>query len=194
MRLFFAIDLDDHARAAVARASASLARETAGLGASIRWSNPAGLHVTLAFLGEVTDDRLPALETAGSTPFRHSVFELSLSRVGIFPAVGMPRVIWMGPGRGAEDVRGLARSLWRRLDVAGCGPAPARFEPHVTLGRVRRARAGAARRLRGRLAGLTALPETAWTVERVSFYESRLGSDGATYRRLAAAALRGGAP
>ena len=193
MRLFFAIDLDDPARAAAARASASLARETAGLGASIRWIDSTGLHVTLAFLGEVPNDRLPALETAGSTPFRHSVFELSLSMVGIFPAVGMPRVIWMGPGRGAEDVGGLARSLWRRLEIAGYGPAPTRFEPHVTLGRVRRARAGEARRLRGRLAGLPALPEIAWTVERVSFYESRLGSGGATYHRLATAALRGGA-
>ena len=193
VRVFFAIDLDDRARARAAQVSASLARKTAGLGASIRWVNSTGLHVTLAFLGEVRDDRLPALAAVGAAPFSQSPFELSLSEVGVFPSSGAPRVIWMGPGRGGESVARVAQLLWQRLYQAGYGPAPARFEPHVTLGRVRRARAGATRRLRRQLAGQTTVPEVAWTVDSVSFYESRLGSGGSTYRRLATVALRGGA-
>ena len=192
MRLFFAIDLDDYAREVAAQVSASLARSTAASGASIRWVEPAGLHVTLAFLGEVPAGRFAAVEAVCAARFSQPPFEVSLSVAGVFPPSGAPRVIWRGPGRGGERVAGVARSLWRRLETAGHGPFPARFQPHVTLGRVRRARAGAARRLRALLADKTVRPEVAWTVDRVSLYESRPGSGGSTYRRLATAALRDG--
>ena len=195
MRLFFAIDLDDDARAMAAQVSASLARSTEGIRASmsIKWVVPAGLHVTLAFLGEVPQGRFAALEAVCSAPFSQPPFRLSLSVAGVFPPSGAPRVIWMGPGRGGKHVASVAGLLWRRLEGAGYGPFPGRFQPHVTLGRVRRARAGAARRLRALLADGSALPEVAWTVDRVSLYESRLGSGGSTYHRLATAALRDGA-
>ncbi len=189
MRLFFALDLDDSARAAAERVSASLAGRTARLGASIRWVRPAGLHLTLAFIGDVPDDRGDALGILCAAPFPRSAFGLSLSVPGVFPPSGAPRVIWMGPGRGGERVADVSRLLWRRLEDAGYGPGPIRFAPHVTLGRVRRAGAGAARRLRGLLAG-TELPEIAWTADRVSLYESRPGSGGSTYHRLATGVLR----
>ena len=192
MRLFFAVDLDDHARAAATRISASLAGSTARLGASIRWTRPAGLHLTLAFLGDVPDERAAALVALGEAPFSQPPFGFSLSQAGVFPPSGTPRVIWIGPRRGGAEITALWRLLRRRLDGAGYGPGPGRFEPHVTLGRVRRAPAGGARRLRGLLAE-AALPPMCWTVDRVSLYESRLGAGGSTYHRLAAAALEGGA-
>lgn len=192
MRLFFAIDLDDSARAVAEQAGRSLAGRTAELGATVRWVKPAGLHLTLAFLGDVEDDRVAGISAVSAAPFPHSPFDLSLSVAGAFPPRGSPRVIWIGPGRGGAEVVSLSRLLWQRLADAGCGPGPTRFDPHVTLGRVRRVRPGEARRLRVRLAE-TALPEIAWTVDRVSLYESRLGSGGSTYRRVASAALGGGA-
>lgn len=189
MRLFFAIDLDNAARAAAARVSASLAERTAASGASIRWVRPERLHLTLAFLGEVPEDRGAALAALGDAPFSMPPFGLSLSVAGAFPPSGAPRVIWMGPGRGREQVAGVARILWRRLEDAGYGPGPARLEPHVTLGRVRRSRGGGSRRLRALLAE-AALPPIAWTVDRVCLYESRLGAGISTYHRLAAASLQ----
>ena len=192
MRLFFAVDLDDPARAVAGQVSGSLSSRASGVGVAVRWIEPVALHLTLAFLGDVQGDRVESLTALGSAPFEQPPFELSLSVAGAFPRRGAPRVIWIGPGRGGEGVVTLSQRLWRRLDGAGCGPGPARFDPHVTLGRVRRVRAGEARRLRARLAE-TALPEIAWTVDHVSLYESRLGSGGSTYRRLATAALRRGA-
>ena len=192
MRLFFAIDLDAPARAAAERVGVLLARRAAGLGASIRWVRPAKLHLTLAFLGDVTD-RSAVLGALAAAPFPQPPFGLSLSVAGVFPASGAPRVIWIGPGRGGEQAAAVARSLRRRLQNCGCGPVSPRFEPHVTLGRVRRLRASGGRRLRAALAE-TALPPISWTVDRVSLYESRLESDGSTYHRLATAALEGGTP
>lgn len=191
MRLFFAIDLDEPARAAAERVSRSLAVRAAGLGTSIRWVRPAKLHLTLAFLGDVSQQQSAALTTLGDAPFPHRPFGFSLSEAGVFPPSGAPRVIWMGPGRGGEQAAVVAQVLRRRLEDSGCGPGPAGFEPHVTLGRVRRLRAAAGRRLRALLAE-TALPPISWTVNRISLYESRLESGGSTYRRLATAALEGG--
>lgn len=193
MRLFFAIDLDDAARAATAHFGAALARSTAESGATIRWVKAAGLHVTLAFLGEVPEDRFAALEAVAAAPFAQTPFECSLAVLGVFPPSGAPRVIWLGPGRGGEQVAAVARQLWRRLEKAGYGPGPARFEPHVTLGRVRRTPARGARRLRALLAEQIAPREIAWTVDRVSLYESRPGARGSTYRRLGTALLQGAA-
>ena len=175
-----------------ARVSASLAGRTARFGASIRWVRPAGLHVTLAFVGEVPNEGAAALVDLGAEPFSQPPFGLSLSEAGVFPPSGAPRVIWMGPGRGRDEVKRVAQLLWHRLDGAGYGPGPSRFEPHVTLGRVRRARAGVAHPLRAVVSG-SRPPEIRWTVDRVSLYESRLGSGGSTYHRLATAALHGGA-
>ena len=191
MRLFFAVDLDDPARAVAEQAGRSLATRVSGAGATVRWAKPARLHLTLAFLGEVHAGRVESITALGAVPFEQPPFELSLSVAGVFPPRGAPRVIWIGPGRGGMEVVNLSRRLWRRLAGAGCGPAPTRFDPHVTLGRVRRARAGEARRLRALLAE-TVLPAIAWTVDRVSLYESRPGPGGSIYRRLATAALRGG--
>ena len=190
MRLFFAIDLDAPARADAERAGILLAARVAGLGASIRWVRPAKLHLTLAFLGEVADPSA-VLRALAAAPFPQPPFGLSLSVVGVFPASGAPRVIWMGPGRGGEQAAAVARLLRRRLQDCGCGPGLPRFEPHVTLGRVRRLRTPGGRRLRAALAE-TALPPVSWTVDRISLYESRLESGGSTYHRLATAALAGG--
>ena len=192
VRLFFAVDLDDPARAAAEQVSGSLASRIAGLGAAVRWVRPAGLHLTLAFLGEVDRERLESITALGAAAFEQPPFDFSLSVAGVFPSRGTPRVIWIGPGRGGAEAANLSSRVWRRLDGAGYGPPPSRFDPHVTLGRVRRVRAGEARRLRGLLAE-TAPPAIAWTVDHVSLYESRPGSRGSTYRRLATAALRGGA-
>ncbi|MCE2538903.1 MAG: RNA 2',3'-cyclic phosphodiesterase [Acidobacteria bacterium] len=191
MRLFFAIDLDAPARAAAERVGILLAGRAAGLGASIRWVRPAKLHLTLAFLGDVPDPST-ILRALAAAPFAQPPFRLSLSVAGVFPSSGAPRVVWMGPGRGGEQAAVVARLLWRRLEDRGYGPGPPRFEPHVTLGRVRRLRTHGGRRLRAALAE-TALPPISWTVDRISLYQSRLESEGSTYHRLATAALEGGA-
>ena len=193
MRLFYAIDLDEPARAAVARSIVALRHEAEARGASLRWVAPPKLHVTLAFLGEVPADRLGRLRDIAAESFEHAPFGCSLSVPGVFPAAGAPRLVWIGPARGHAEVARINRLVWQRLDGAGWGPAPATFEPHVTLGRVQRRRAGAARDLRALVAG-TSLPAVDWTVDHVSLYESRRSDRGATYHRMAVARLGGGAP
>lgn len=98
MRLCFAIDLDEPARNAAERVGRSIARRAAEPGASISWVTPARLHLTPAFLGDVSHPPSGALRTLGAAPFPQPPFELSLAVAGVFPSAGPPRVTWRGPG------------------------------------------------------------------------------------------------
>ena len=104
-----------------------------------------GLHVTLAFLGDVERGLLPGLsaalarELAGAPAPR-----LVLDRAGAFPRPGAERVLWLGLREEPEGAGRLAE-LARRAAVAAraAGAAPREdagrpFHPHVTVARPRR--------------------------------------------------------
>jgi 2'-5' RNA ligase len=149
---------------------------------------PAHFHATLRFFGDLPEESLGSLtealtEIAGSTPG----FALELKGIGAFPSAGRPRVVWVGFGRGREEVGQLADRLEAALRSRGFPPDPRAFEPHATLARVRspRDRPGADRLLE-RGAGISFGVQR---VEEIVLYESRLGPSGADHHRRAAARL-----
>ena len=57
---------------ALARAEATIAAlRTADTGGDIRWVRPEGLHITLAFLGQVPPEAVPAVIDALAEVIRH---------------------------------------------------------------------------------------------------------------------------
>jgi len=134
VRAFIAVDIPDNLR----RSLAEVAGRLGGLGGDVKWVRPAGIHVTLKFLGEIGEERVDevaeamARAAAGKRPF-----EVTLAGLGAFPPKGPPRVIWVGIDRGAEELTRLAAEV--DCLCAGLGFEPERrpFRAHVTLGRVR---------------------------------------------------------
>src|SRR5487761_1233983 len=63
----------------------------------LRWTNRPVWHITLAFLGEVTElsatRLLPRLERAAA---RHQAVSLSLAGAGAFPKAARANVLWTG--------------------------------------------------------------------------------------------------
>jgi 2'-5' RNA ligase len=182
MRCFVAVDLSVTARAAVARVQTAL--RAAAPGADVRWSDPAGFHLTLEFLGELADTRAAAAAAAlapvaaGTAPF-----ELALGRVGAFPDPRRARVLWLGLSAGAEPLAALAAAVAQALGALGFPPEARPFHGHATLGRVRSGRRPGA--LADAL-GAAPLPEpAAWTVREVVLYRSHLRPGGAEYAALA---------
>src|SRR5690349_11669062 len=106
MRLFIAVDLDDRSRAAVAAAQTRV--RAAAVGASpLRWVRPAHLHLTLIFLGEVAAERSPSIVEAIARPAQQHGFELVFAGLGVFPARGAPRALWVGASAGARELAAL---------------------------------------------------------------------------------------
>ena len=167
MRLFVSVEPSAAAVTALTEALDALDLGPARLVPTERW------HVTLAFLGEVGDQRLPALSqalqgvAAGAPAMR-----LQLSGAGAFPARGRPSVLWVGVSGDVEPLRRLAVAVARASRQAGVRLERRRFAPHLTIARYRQAPAGAATLA---VAGLTAHTGPPFAVERLQLMRSHLG-------------------
>lgn len=123
------------------------------------------LHVTLAFLGELSDEGRAAASAAGDR-VSGEAFELSLSQLGCWRRRG---IAWLGTDETPEALLRLHQSLGLALDEAGLPTERRPFRPHVTL--ARRA-VVAPQRLDGVLH---------WPVHEFHLMASVLGPDGAVY-------------
>lgn len=165
MRLFFAVLPDAAARARLAPIALDTAARCDG-----RATLPRTLHLTLVFVGSVTDAQAIAAREAGDAmAWPHCV--LVLDKLGWFARA---KVAWASPSRIdpalAEAQAGLAAALARRGVPTEARP----WRPHVTLARdCKRGVDGAIE------------PPVAWTIDRVVLVGSELEANGPRYRELA---------
>lgn len=97
MRLFTGVDLPEEVRERLERLLMHL-RPTAHL----KWSPVYNLHVTLKFIGEYPEEKLPELEAAlHSVPPRAPV-RAEVKGLGWFPNPHHPRVFWVAVHAGGE--------------------------------------------------------------------------------------------
>ncbi len=177
IRSFIAVDLDPTVLAAVG----SLQRELAGCAADVRWVRPAGMHVTLKFLGGIAPSLLDQVHHAVQQALAdRPAVRLLVRGLGAFPSLQRPRVLWVGlTGAGlallAEHVEGAVTPL-------GFAAERRRFSPHLTLGRVNSLRGWP--QLKEIFAAHAADDFGATTISAVTVYRSVLRPDGAVYTPL----------
>ncbi|MHB9025682.1 MAG: RNA 2',3'-cyclic phosphodiesterase [Armatimonadota bacterium] len=134
IRAFIATHIDP----AVLSRLAALQEEWRATGAPVSWVRPEGMHLTLKFLGEVPEERIPAVaEVLHAVARRHAPFALTLAGAGGFPNLRRPRVLWVGVTDGAVELGELARELAEGLAALGFPREQRPFSPHLTLGRVK---------------------------------------------------------
>jgi RNA 2',3'-cyclic 3'-phosphodiesterase len=172
MRLFVAVTPPPAALAELDAAVAGLRAEWPGL----RWAGQDRWHVTLAFLGEVAEERLDdlgrRLERAAA---RHHMLRLHVGRGGAFPAAGKARVLCAhidGDQQDLADLRHLAASVSAAARRAGAPPPDEgrRYRPHLTL-----ARSKQPANLSSLVAALSGFRGTAWDVSRIELILSHTG-------------------
>jgi len=152
----------------------------------VAWVVPANLHVTLKFLGQLDEARVPAIADAlRAACARHAAFELAVRGLGAFPSPTRPRVLWAGLEGDAGALGALAERVETACGALGMSRETRPFAAHVTLGRVREPRRQPA------LAEALALPADfgRLRVEQVSLMRSQLSPRGARYSELAGAPL-----
>jgi 2'-5' RNA ligase len=138
MRLFVAIDLPDDLSADVAAAQGRF-----GDRSGLRLIDPEQAHVTLAFLGEVDDGRVGAVEDALAAAIADAgvdPFETTVGGFGVFPSLDYISVVWAGVRRGSGGMRRLHDAVEERLTPLGFESDDHAFTPHVTLARMDDAR------------------------------------------------------
>jgi 2'-5' RNA ligase len=168
-RVFFALVPDPGVQAALGELARDLAARTGG-----RAVADANIHLTLAFVGNVTASAIARLKAILATlPQRE--FTLALDSMGTWKHV---EVAWVAPTTVPEALRALHAFLSAALGDAGFTVETRPFRPHLTL----------ARRGRRPLAAFACAPID-WRVTGVSLMRSTSAEDGVRYRELARSAF-----
>jgi 2'-5' RNA ligase len=123
--VFFALWPDDATRSALVRATKRAVRLCGG-----RPIAKDRLHVTVAFLGGVTEEQLASARSAA--PVAVGAFDLTLDLLGVWP---QSRVLWIAGRHVPDELNALERELWTRLEQRGFETEQRIYRPHVTLAR-----------------------------------------------------------
>jgi 2'-5' RNA ligase len=152
----------------------------------LRWSEPHGWHVTLAFLGNIDPSEVPRLVSALRDAMDGvATFRLETGGVGAFPRPGAAQAIWYGVSDPHHQLTDLAAGVQSAVLPSS---DRARFRPHLTLARSR-VRGGEP--LGAWLATLDP-PSGTLTVSGLTLFRSHLGGGGlARYEALARLPLGG---
>jgi 2'-5' RNA ligase len=127
-RLFVAIDLPESTRQLLA----SLDPQIRG----VRWIDPAQMHLTLGFFGDVTEDIDLALREKLST-IEFGAFFLPVVGIGTFPGKGDPKIIWIGVGMAHPHLFQIHKRVQEAALAAGLEPELRAWHPHITIARCR---------------------------------------------------------
>ncbi|GIF05362.1 RNA 2',3'-cyclic phosphodiesterase [Actinoplanes siamensis] len=127
-----------------------------------RFTRPAKWHITLAFLGDVPDFRVPELADALTTVPPPPSFPLQLTGAGRFGSA-----VWVGLGGALPALAALRESVRAALEGAGFGIDSRPFRPHLTISY----RSG-----RGLLPAIGGYAGPEWPVTGFALVESLLGN------------------
>ena len=183
MRLFVAIPVPPEAKTVLAGVVYKL-KDLAPTG--VRWVDPAGMHLTLKFLGNVAPSRVGDIARAAARAVgEQSSFQVRLAGLGTFPGGSRPRVLWVGVDAEGDHLQTLRDRLEAAMADLGFPLEGRLFSPHLTLGRVREGASGPdLKAIAGAAAAITPKPSTPWLAESVCVVQSHLGPGGATYSIL----------
>lgn len=180
IRAFIAINISPEIQHGLEQVSSQLKQDLAG--AAVRWVPVPNIHLTLFFLGDVSIANLDLLiDNLHAEAIGHNPFEISVGKVGAFPGVQRPRVIWVGV-EAPPALRAIQEGIEHRMTKLGYPREERSFSPHLTLGRVSRNITPVdvkkiSQVLQASKVGFLGAAQ----VERIHLYRSDLNPDGAVY-------------
>ncbi len=142
---------------------------------ALRWTGRNAWHLTMAFLGEVSEDRAAALgPRLGRAAARHPSLTLSLAGGGAFSRPRRARVLWTGINGDRQNLQALARSVSAGARRAGAPPPDEGrpLRPHLTL-----ARCGEPADVSPLVETLAGYAGTPWTATEIHLIRSHLGAE-----------------
>jgi RNA 2',3'-cyclic 3'-phosphodiesterase len=162
---------------------------------SVRWVPIRNTHLTLKFLGEVPEERLPALNmliTRVATQF--NPFYMISSGLGAFPNARQPRVLWAGI-RAPDELNKLQQAVENETRRQNYPVETRPFNGHLTLGRVAETiQTPEANRITQAFSGIDASDLGTVLVQSIHLFKSDLQPNGPIYTSIFKAPLLGQGP
>jgi 2'-5' RNA ligase len=184
-RTFIALPIPNPLKSKLERLQRLIAPDLPGAS----WVEPAGFHLTLAFLGDVDDTHLNNVCKAVAEAVKDlPPFGLTIKGLGAFPDASKPRVLWAGIEGDIEPLGRLQEAVVEAVEKVDYPPDDDRFHPHITLGRLKVGR--------GREVDMTPLEAHyrnwaagVFTADSVVTYASTSTPEGPAYAPLGVAPL-----
>lgn len=104
--------------------------------APLNWSPLENLHITLKFIGEFPDVRLPELRAALAALEPPGAMDIAVSGFGFFPNPHRPNALFAAV-HATPQLEALARGADQTLAQIGVAPEKRPYTPHVTLARIK---------------------------------------------------------
>ncbi|MGA2684617.1 MAG: RNA 2',3'-cyclic phosphodiesterase [Verrucomicrobiota bacterium] len=189
-RLFVAISVPDAVRNEIVCVQRELQRFTSR--DTVRWTKPEQFHLTLRFLGDVSSDRLAALQESlrvvcsGAPPLH-----LRAQGIGFFPDARSPRVVWVGINDDGNRLAGLQKKIEVAVQSFVAKPGGEHFAGHVTLGRFKLFNNFEIKALTNTVEAMKNRTLGKWTATEVEVVRSELSRIGTVYRVLTTLFLGG---
>jgi 2'-5' RNA ligase len=190
VRCFIAIELPDELIKELAVLIAGLKNRSPSI---VRWVDPKGIHITLKFLGEVSEELIDEIvlsmeETASS----NRPFKLQVGGVGAFPNLNRPQLAWVGVKGEMDKLNTLQKKIEQNIEQLGFPREKRDYSPHLTLGRVRNEAPDFDRQKLGKLLSTTTFASNVPVdVEAVHLFKSQLTPAGAIYTVMKTSRLTG---
>lgn len=133
-RCFIAVDLPSAVKLSLTAAQLCLkaAKDR------IKWVEEVNFHLTLKYLGEITQAQVEAIqETLKSIANHHRKSGFYINGAGAFPNPRNPKIIWAVIRDSENTLTGLHQEIDDELFKLGLPREQKKFSPHLTLGRVK---------------------------------------------------------
>lgn len=124
MRCFIAIDIEPQLREKIYEVQQRIQER------ALKLVEKENLHITLKFLGEVNEDKIPSI-IERLQKVKEKKFEIELSGLGVFPNFNYLRVVWINV-KSNGNLENLVKVISSWLTEF-----PSEFSPHLTIARVK---------------------------------------------------------
>lgn len=188
-RAFVALELPDDVR----RHAAAILEDVRGRVApgAFAFVRPESLHVTLHFIGALSDEKADAVAAAmRDAVATHPVGALRTTVLGSFPPRRPPRVLWLGlDGEGVPALAGIHRAIAGAMVAMGFPKPDHDLTPHITIARARKTASSGALRSAHDVLKQVAVEPLQFYARRISLMESTGSAQGSVYTPRASVEL-----
>jgi len=184
IRAFIALEIDQLNKQKISEVISKLKKSDA----HIKWVTENQMHLTLKFLGNIEEVNVQKIsDVLKSIADNFKAFMIQFSKIGAFPTIKRPRVIWIAIEKGSESLKLLANKIETELEKLGFEKEDRDYKAHLTLGRVKSLK---------NLPELTNLINQSAlelsddiTIDKILLFQSTSTPKGAIYTRLTEHAL-----
>ncbi len=177
-RIFLAIPLHEIFHQEIENLLRPFGRKIPG----VRWVEPRKFHLTLHFFGSVPVKEIELIHaSAKKVASLFSPLKLDLGHIGGFPSLERPDNVWLGVGERSGQLLSLQKAIQGEVRSLGFTIEARPFQPHATIGRVKR---------KSRDVGMLLaksrfeLPTPEKTIDHLILYQSHCLPEGVRYEIL----------